>query len=81
LPASTGVLKRFDLTYVSPIGVVLSYPINNEVPKYTPSPLVLKSFKTHEDKLEKLGVKYAGDVNKIVVNGKINDFIIPAKVF
>ncbi|MBR2137971.1 MAG: nucleoside kinase [Bacilli bacterium] len=75
LPPSTGMLTRFDLTYVSPYGVVLSYPINNEIPKYTPSPLVLKAFKTHEEKLEKLGVSYAGDINQIVIDGKISDFI------
>ena len=75
MPASTGVLKRFDLTYVSPIGVVISYPINNVVPKYNHIPLVLNAFKTYESKLNNLGVRYAGDVNKIVCKGEIEDFI------
>jgi len=75
MPASTKVLNRFDLTYVEPNGVVLSYPVNGEVPKYNPSPKVLESFKTHEEKLAKLGVCYASDINRIVAEGKIRDYI------
>ena len=75
MPASTGILKRFDLTYVSPNGVVLSFPINNVVPKYTHIPLVLNAFKTYEKRLSDLGVRYAGEVNKIVCKGEIADFI------
>ena len=75
MPASTGILKRFDLTYVSPNGVVLSFPINNVVPKYNHIPLVLNAFKTYEKRLLDLGVRYAGEVNKIVCKGEIADFI------
>lgn len=75
MPPSTGCLKRFDLTYVSPKGVVLSYPINNIVPRFVPSPQVLDAFKTYEEKLKGIGVTYAGDLNQIVIDGKINDFI------
>ena len=75
MPASTGILKRFDLTYVAPNGIVLSYPINNVVPKYNPTPKVLESFKDYESKLKAIGVKYAGDINKLIVDGKINEFI------
>ena len=75
MPASTGILKRFDLTYVSPNGVVLSFPINNVVPKYNHLPLVLDAFKSYEKKLSDLGVRYAGELNKIVCKGEIADFI------
>ena len=75
MPASTGILSRFDLTYVAPNGIVLSYPINNIVPKYNPTPQVLKSFKEYESKLKAIGVKYAGDINKLIVDGKIGEFI------
>ena len=75
MPASTGILSRFDLIYDKNNGVVLSYPIDGAVPKYVPSPQVLDAFKTHEKKLSDLGVKYAGDINKIVSEGKIMDFI------
>ena len=75
MPASTKILKRFDLTYVSPYGVAISYPIDNVVPKFEPSPKVLEAFKKYEKKLSTLGVRYAGDINKIICNGKIDDYI------
>lgn len=75
MPASTKILKRFDLTYVSPYGVAISYPIDNVVPKFNPSPKVLEAFKKYEKKLSTLGVHYAGDINKIVCDGDISDYI------
>ena len=75
MPPSTGLLKRFDLTYVAPNGVALSYPIDNSVPKFSSIPKVLEAFKEYEKKLSSIGVKYAGDLNKMIVEGKISDFI------
>lgn len=75
MPASTKILKRYSLTYVEPNGVVLNTPINNVVPKFVPAPKVLEAFKDTEAKLSGLGVRYAGDLNKIVSEGKISDFI------
>ena len=75
MPASTKILKRFDLTYVSPYGVAISYPIDNVVPKFNPTPKVLEAFKKYEKKLSTLGVHYAGNINKIVCDGNISDYI------
>lgn len=75
MPPSTKMLKRFDLVYVGGNGVVLCYPINNIVPKYNPSPKVLNAYRTYESKLENVGVKYAGELNKLLTEGKIPDFI------
>ena len=75
MPSSTKILNRFDLTYIAPNGVVLSYPINNIVPKFNPAPDVLSAFKNYEKKLSAMGIKYAGELNKIIVDGKISDFI------
>ena len=75
MPTSTKILKRFDLTYVSPYGVAISYPIDNVVPKFNPSPKVLEAFKKYEKKLSTLGVHYAGDINRIICNGNISDYI------
>ena len=75
MPPSTKLLKRFDLTYVSGNGIVINYPLNNIIPKYNPTPLVLNAFKTYEKKLSAMGVRYAGELNKIIVDGKISDFI------
>ncbi len=75
LPASTGVLKKFDLKLSNQNGIILSYPINGIVPKYNPVPKVLTAFQNYEDKLKGIGVKYAGDLNKLIVESKISDFI------
>ena len=75
MPSSTKILKRFDLTLLPPNGIMLCYPINNIVPKYNPAPQVLDAFKKYEERLSAMGVKYAGELNKIIVDGKISDFI------
>ncbi len=75
MPPSTRYLKRFDLTYIAPRGIVLSYPINNVVPKFIPAPQVLDAFKNYEHQLKNIGVKYAGDLNQKVIEGNIEDFI------
>lgn len=75
MPASTKILSRFDLTYVPSNGIAISYPIDNSLPSYVPSPLVMDAFKNYEKKLASLGVKYSADINKIITDGKIDDFI------
>ncbi len=75
MPASTKILGRFDLTYVEPNGIVLSYPIDGIVPKYISTPKVLESFKEYEGKLSRLHVNYAGDINQLVTEGNIKDYI------
>ena len=75
MPASSKILKRFDLTLVSTNGIIINYPVNNIVPKYNPAPKVLEAFKSYEKNLLAMGVKYSGDLNKIIIDGKINDFI------
>ena len=51
MPASTGILKKFNLTYIPPKGVVLSYPINGELPKYKSTEKVLSAFQNYQNKL------------------------------
>ena len=77
LPYSTGILKKFDLTFVKPNGIVLMYPKgkNNIVPEYHHYDKVLNIFSEYEEKMSKLGVSYASDVNELAVNGKISEFI------
>lgn len=81
MPVSTKMLNRFDLTFVAPNGIVLSYPIDNTVPKYESIPKVLDAFKNYETKISSLGVKYAGELNKIITKGEISDFIHTNELF
>jgi len=75
MPASTGILKTFDLIYLAPNGIVLCAPIKGVIPKFVNRPQVLDAFRTYENKLSDLGVRYSGDLNKLVCDGKILDFI------
>ena len=75
MPASTGILKKFNLTYIPPKGVVLSYPINGELPKYKSTEKVLSAFQNYQNKLSKLNVNDGSDINKLVIENKIKDFI------
>lgn len=75
MPQSTGILKRFDLSFVPPKGIALSYPIDNVVPKFSSIPQVLDAFQSYETQLTGLGVRFAGDLNQMIVKGTISDFI------
>lgn len=75
MPPSTKILSRFNLTFIAPKGILLSYPIDGTIPKYVPAPQVLASFKENESRMMALGVKYTGDVNKLIVENDIDEFI------
>lgn len=77
LPTSTGILKKFDLKYIKPDGIVLMYPKgeDNVIPPYNHLPKVLNIFSEYEEKMKKVGVCYAPDINKLISEGKIGEFI------
>lgn len=77
MPINTRILKDFDLSLINSHGIVLRYPSNlaNTIPEYNHVPEVLHEFKSYADWCQKLGIKYASDVNNIVINGRIREFI------
>ena len=75
MPPSTKILNKFELTYIAPNGILLSYPIDGEVPKYNPANKVLNIFRVTAEKLRSLGIEYISDINNAIVNGKIEDLI------
>ncbi len=75
MPPSTKILKTFNLIYIAPIGAVICAPINGVIPKFVHREQVLEAFRTYENRLENLGVRYAGDLNKLVCEDKISNFI------
>lgn len=77
MPNSTGILKEFDLTRINSHGIVLRYPsdIDNKIPEYNNIPAVLNEFKTYREWCELVKIKYLSDINNIVINSKINEFI------
>ena len=77
MPYSTKILTSFDLTLTTHKGVMLEYPstFDMKIPEYTHMPQVLNVFDNYAVWAEKLGVKYVSEVNNVVINGKIKEFI------
>lgn len=77
MPYSTKILTSFDLTLTTDKGVMLEYPstFDMKIPEYTHMPQVLNIFDNYAVWAEKLGVKYVSEVNNVVINGKIKEFI------
>ncbi len=75
MPASSGILSKFELMHLGSSGVLLCSPIKGSIPKFIPRDKVLKAFSSYEKKLGNLGVRYASDLNKLVCENKMVDFI------
>lgn len=77
MPISTGILNNFDLTLTNDGGVILQYPNTHDgiIPTYTHMEDVLNVFKSYGNWSTRLGVNYVSEVNNIVINGKIKEFI------
>jgi len=77
MPISTGILKEFDLTRLNSHGIVLRYPsdLDNKIPKYNNVPAVLNEFNTYREWCELVKIRYLSDINNIVINSKIREFI------
>jgi len=74
LPESTGQLKEFDIYFVSENNIILIYPKEGDL-TFTFRTKIYDSFKKYEEWLDKIGVKYVCDLNKIVSQGKAKDFV------
>ena len=77
MPISTGILKDFDLTLTKDKAVILEYPdtLTGSIPKYNHMEKVLNVFTTYSSWANKLNVNYVSDVNNVVIQGKIKEFI------
>lgn len=77
MPYSTGIIKSFDLTLTKDKGVMLEYPstYDMKIPPYTHMDQVLNVFKEYGKWADTLAVKYVSDVNNVVIEGKIKEFI------
>jgi uridine kinase len=77
MPASTGILNHYSLTYLNNNNLVLNYPMdeNYTVPEYVPQDMIIKSFDEYSKWSDKLKVKYVADLNTIIANSGIKAFI------
>lgn len=78
LPVSTGCLKRFDLLRINESGFILQYPEKENpkvIPAYNHYTKILDSFDSYREWLDLLDCEYVSDLNNIVAEGKIEEFI------
>lgn len=74
---STGELSKFGITYLNSNDLILSCPINDDmsVPSYNSQEMILKSFSDYKLWSSLLNVNYVADLNKIISQSEIKDFI------
>ncbi len=77
MPTRTGILKSFNLTLTKDLGIILQYPntFDGQISPYTHLEKVLNVFNTYGEWANRLHCNYVSDVNNIVINGKIKEFI------
>ena len=77
MPTRTGILKSFNLTITKDDGIMLQYPntYDGKITPYTHMEDVLNVFKSYGFWTNILNVNYVSDVNNIVTEGKIKEFI------
>lgn len=77
MPESTGELSHYSLTYLENNNLVLNYPIDTDfnVPAYIPQDMIINSFNDYNSWLNKLNVHYLADLNMIIADSKIKEFI------
>ncbi len=77
MPTRTKILSSFDLTLTKDQGIMLQYPstFDNKIPPYTHIENVLNVFNSYGNWSKMLKCNYVSDVNNIVINGKIKEFI------
>ncbi len=79
MPSTTGVLKSFELTLIDKDHLVLRYPTprsNNEIPEYKHYEKTLEAFEKYREWLRTIKVPYLSDLNSVVADYKIKDFIL-----
>lgn len=74
MPKSSKEIPVFDLYYVGPNELVLLYPIDGKI-DFTFRHNIYNSFRFYDEWLNKQGLNYVSDVNKIIAESSIRDLI------
>jgi len=77
MPESVGVLKHFNLTHLGNNDLILTFPLeeSGEIPAYVHHEKIFKSITDYDEWIGDLGVHYVDDLNKIIANNGVRDFI------
>ena len=83
MPYSTAALRRFDLEFLGDNRFVIVIPsvrTNGRVPEYINYPNIIDSFYSGAKWLEQMKMPYVSDINDLVANGGIKDFILASEI-
>lgn len=83
MPYSTGVLTRFDLSFINDNHIMLRFPSptsDNTVPEYRPLDKVMQVFEEYRTWLELVNMHYVSDLNDLVINNTIKEFVMQNKI-
>ena len=77
MPASTGSLADFELTYLNNNGFVLGFPTayHNPIPKYKHHPQLFGVFNEYQEWAKIMNIENLSTLNKVVSDGRIGDLI------
>ncbi len=79
MPSTTGILNLFELTLINDNHLVLRYPTprsDNKIPEYKHYEKTLAAFEKYREWLRMINVPYLSDLNSVVADYKIKDFIL-----
>lgn len=77
MPASTGSLEYFELTFLNKNGFVLGFPTayHDPIPKYKHHPQLFGVFNEYQEWAKIMNVENLSSLNKVVSDGRIGDLI------
>lgn len=78
MPYSTKAINKYELVYLGNNKIIFLFPSNRsgeEVPEYVHYSKILDSFYSGKEWLENLNVPYITNLNSLIGNGEIKDFI------
>lgn len=78
MPYSTGYIKKFELKYLGENRIVILYPSNlteGRLPEYVHHENIIDAYYDGQSWLKKLDVPYVGNLNNLVSERKIKEFI------
>lgn len=78
MPYSTGIINRYEIRYLGKNLVALNFPSESDcakTPEYVNYKGIIDSYGKGKEWLEIMKVPYINDVNREIINGKIENFI------
>ncbi len=78
MPYSTGYIKQFELKYLGQNRLIILYPSNlteGRLPEYVHHENIINAYYEGKSWLKRLNAPYVADLNNLVANRKMKDFI------